>query len=355
MGYVKEFRMEYQIGEDIKTLSVQEKEFVNINASDKKLKVLKAVFGKFKPETKGVPKHYQVSDVTEKIKQNIATGEYHIPVNNQLIEGYIPEGENTELKITFKTNGEERTLFVSEGKILNLSKDIPKPEVVLNDGEVLWITPYPGKLSYRKASGKSKTSAVKSVPEPILLAGAWDVVFALKSVAQSKVKFEKLVSWTDVSNEDIQHFSGTASYHKTFQLSKKRLNSENKLELDLGSVAVIAEVIINGKHVGTLWKAPFRLDITNDVKSGKNTLELQVTNLWPNRLIGDEKLPFDYERNGPKIKKLPDWLINNTKRPSERTTFPSWKHWDKKHELLTSGLLGPVKINIYKTINLKIE
>ncbi|GAL65623.1 hypothetical protein JCM19301_3308 [Jejuia pallidilutea] len=64
---------------------------------------------------------------------------------------------------------------------------------------------------------------------------------------------------------------------------------------------------------------------------------------------------MDYERNGPKIKNLPDWLVNNSKRPSERTTFPSWKHWDKRHKLLTSGLLGPVKINMYKTINLKIE
>ncbi|MCF7561526.1 hypothetical protein L3X39_12835 [Sabulilitoribacter multivorans] len=352
MGYVKEFRMEYQIGEDIKTLSVQEKEFVNIHAGDKKLKVLKAVFGKFKPETRGVPKHYIVHDVTEKIKQKIASGEYHIPVNNQLIDGHIPEGENTEIKITFKTDGEERTLFVPEGRLLNLSKDITKPEVVLNDGEAQWITPYPGEITYKNASGKTITSAVKSIPEPILLLGGWEVVFPSETEVLSKVKLDELISWTKVENEDIKHFSGTTSYHKTFQLSKKRLNSENKLELDLGSVAVIAEVIINGKHVGTLWKAPFRLDITNDVKSGKNTLEIKVTNLWTNRLIGDEKLELDFERRGNKIKRLPDWLLNNTERPSKRTTFPSWKHWSENDELKTSGLLGPVKIQFYKNMKL---
>ncbi|WP_199287708.1 glycosyl hydrolase [Pseudotamlana carrageenivorans] len=355
MGYIKEFRMEYQIGEDIKTISAQEKEFVNINAGDKKLTVLKAVFGKFKPETKGVPKHYPVHDVTKKIKQEIALGNLVIPVNNQLIGGKTPEGDNTTIKITFTTNGVVQTLFVPKGRPLNLSKDRSKPEIVLNDGEAQWITPYPGELTYKNASGKVMTKIVKSVPQPIMLAGTWDIEFPKDLVAQNKVRFDKFKSWSAVENEGIQHFSGTASYHKTFQLSKKLLKSGHKLELDLGSVAVIAEVIINGKPVRTLWKAPFRLDITNYVKSGKNTLEVKVTNLWPNRLIGDEKLPLDFERKGPKIKSVPDWLLNNTNRPSERTTFPAWKHWDKEDELLSSGLLGPVKINISEIRKLKLN
>ncbi len=346
MGYVKEFRMEYQIGNDIKTIYVKEKEFVDIDGGDKKLKVLKAVFGKFKPETKGIPKYYPVYDITDKIKEKLASRKFNILVNNQLIDGKIPKGDNTAIKITFTTDGEEQTLFIQEGRQLNLSKDITNPILILNKGKRQWITPYSGNLMYSNASGKTKTVKVKSVPRPIVLSGAWDVSFPSESQLKNMVKFDELMSWSESSNEDIQHFSGTASYQKTFKMSKKHLDSDNKLELDLGSVAVIGEVIINGKKLGTLWKAPFRIDITDYVKLGQNTLEVKVTNLWPNRLIGDEKLPLDFERKGTKTKRLPDWLVNNTKRPSERITFPSWKHWGRSDKLLTSGLLGPVKINI---------
>ena len=352
MGYVKEFRMHYQIGNDIMTKYVREKEFVDIDGGDKELKVLKAVFGKFKPETKGVPKYYPVYDVTNKIKEKIASREYSISINNQLIDGKTPEGDNTAVKIIFLTDGEEQTLIIPEGKHLNLSKDISKPELVLNKGKAQWMTPYPGNLTYTNASGKTKTVKAKSVPEPMVLSGAWDVSFPSSSDSESRVKFDELMSWSESSNEDIQHFSGTARYQKTFKLSKKHLKSDNKLELNLGSVAVVAEVIINGKTLGTLWKAPFRIDITDVVKAGENKLEIKVTNLWPNRLIGDEKLALDFELKGAKIKRLPDWLVNNAQRQSERTTFPSWKHWSKDDELKTSGLLGPVKIQFYKNIKL---
>jgi hypothetical protein len=343
MGYVKEFRMEYQIGNASKTKCVQEKEFVDIDGGDKELKVLKAVFGKFKPETKDVPKYYPLHDITERIQQKIASGEFSIPVNNQLIDGNTPEGDKTSVKITFTTDGEEQTLFIPKGRVLNLSKDITKPELALKDGKTQWITPYTGKLTYTSVNGKTNESEVKTVPKPILLSGAWDVTFPSKLVT-----FDKLISWSDSTDEVIQYFSGTASYKKSFRISKKHLKSDNKLELDLGSIAVIAEVIVNGKKLGILWKAPFRIDISDAVKSGKNTLEVKVTNLWPNRLIGDEKLELDFERNGLKIKILPDWLLNNTKRSSERSTFPSWNHYNKNDELFTSGLLGPVKINILK-------
>ena len=112
-------------------------------------------------------------------------------------------------------------------------------------------------------------------------------------------------------------------------------------------------MIVNGKNAGILWKAPFRMHIDGFVKKGKNILEVKIINLWPNRLIGDEKLPLDIERNGDKTKALPEWLINNTERNSGRLTFPSWSHYSKDDELLTSGLLGPVKIRASKIISIK--
>ena len=353
MGYKKEFRMEYQIGDTKKQIYAEEREHINIDAGNKPLKVLKAVFGKFKAETKGIPQNYKTFEVTNKIKDLVLHNTYDILISDELINNQIPEGNKPNLKITFKTDGEERTLFIPKGQFLKLSKDTSKPELVFKDGDVNWVTPNAGKITYTNTSGETKTAVVTSIPQAIDLSNSWQVDFPLSSVESIKEEFTDLTSWSNHKNEKIQHFSGTASYKKEFIISDELLQSDKSLELDLGSVAVIAEVFINGKKVSTLWKSPFRTTIDNFVAKGRNTLEIKVTNLWPNKLIGDENLPLDYERKGNKLKKLPDWLLNNTERPSERNTFSSWKHWSKDDELLTSGLLGPVKININKVLKME--
>ena len=113
--------------------------------------------------------------------------------------------------------------------------------------------------------------------------------------------------------------------------------------LDLGKVAVMAQVKFNGKILETLWKPPFVVDITDVAKPGTNDLEIRVVNLWPNRLIGDEQLPEDSERNPEgTLKKWPQWLLEGKPSPSGRLTFTSWRLWKKDEPLLESGLLGPV-------------
>ena len=353
MGYKKEFRMEYQIGEIKKKLVAEEREHILIESGNQELKVLKAVFGKFKAESKVVPQKYKTYDVTKYIQKQVLSNNYNIQVSNKLINDAIPKGEKTALKITYVTEGEERTIFVPKGQVLNLSKDKTKPTLIYKDDVIKWVTPHKGKISYTKATGETKNIKVKTVPKPVEIEGSWDVSFPLKSGKNINKKFDKLMSWSDVSDDFIKHFSGTATYTKEFVLPDDVLQSDKNIELDLGSVSVIAEVIINGKNVSILWKAPFRINVDDFVKKGKNILEIKVTNLWPNRLIGDEKLLLDYKRKGNKIKALPDWLLNNTKRPSERTTFSSWKYWNKDDNLFISGLLGPVKMNIHRII--KIE
>ena len=355
MGYKKEFRMEYQLGESIHQIYAEEREHIAIDAGDEELKVLKAVFGKFKAETKGIPKHYKTYTITEKIKDLVASGDFNIPVNTQLIENQFVHGNKTTLKITYATDGEERTMIIPEGQILKLSKDTTKPELVYVDPTIKWVTPYPGKITYKTAVDETKSAEVKSVPKPIELSGTWELYFPPNLGALEKTTFDRLISWTDADEEGIQHFSGTATYKKEFELPDDFLNPDKQLELDLGSVAVIAEVIINGKNAGILWKAPFRINISDFVKEGTNHIEVKITNLWPNRLIGDESLPLDFERKGVKMKRLPNWLFQNTERPSKRITFPSWNHYEKDDTLLTSGLLGPVKIRIFKIKHLKIN
>lgn len=350
MGYKKEFRMEYQIGDTKKQLVAEEREHILIEGGNQNLKVLKAVFGKFKAETIGIPENYKTFDVTPYIQNQIASGSYNIPVTNKLIDNSIPEGDKIALKITYVTDGEERTTIIPKGQLLKLSKDSTKPKLIYTDDAITWITNHSGKIEYTNASGKTKSAEVKSIPEAIDLSNSWEVQFPSKSGVPENVKFNELISWSDHKNENIQHFSGTLTYKKEFVITDDLLQPDKSLELDLGSVAVIAEVSVNGKNVATLWKAPFRINISDFVRNGNNILEVKVTNLWPNKLIGDESFPLDYERKGNKMKSLPDWLLNNTERPSKRTTFPSWKHWNKNDELLTSGLLGPVKLHVFQKI-----
>lgn len=353
MGYKKEFRMEYQIGDTNKQLVAEEREHILIEGGTQNLKVLKAVFGKFKAETEGIPENHKTFNVTTYIQNQLASRNYTIPVTDKLIDNQISEGDKTALKITYLTDGEERTSIIPKGQLLKLSKDTTKPKLVyVNDG-ITWITNRSGTIEYTNASGKTKRAELQSISEPIDLSENWEVEFPSNSEDPVKEKFSDLISWSNHKNETIQHFSGTATYKKEFVITDDLLQPDKSLELDLGSVAVIAEVYINGKEVVTLWKAPFRINISDFVTKGNNTLEIKVTNLWTNKLIGDESFPLDYERKGNKIKSLPDWLLNPTERPTERSTFASWKHWNKGDTLLTSGLLGPVKLNINNVIKIQ--
>ena len=353
MGYKKEFRMEYQIGDVKKQIHAEEREHIHIDAGNKPLKVLKVVFGKFKAETKGIPQNYKTFEVTNKIKDLVLHNTYDILISDELINNQIPEGDKPNLKITFKTDGEERTLFIPKGQYLKLSKDTPKSVLAFKNGAIHFATPFAETINYQIASGETKTAQVSDVPKPFDLSSSWEVEFAFAQAKNIKQTFDNLTSWSNHENEAIQHFSGTASYKKEFVLSDDVLQDDKRIELDLGSVAVIAEVIVNGKNAGVLWKAPFRIPIDKFVKNGKNTIEVKVTNLWSNRLIGDEKLKLDYPRKGNRAKPLPDWLVNETERPSKRTTFASWNHYNKNDELKISGLLGPVQLIFFKTVKLE--
>ena len=116
----------------------------------------------------------------------------------------------------------------------------------------------------------------------------------------------------------------------------------------------IAEVRLNGQNLGIVWKSPFRVDITKAAKAGENELEVSVTNLWPNRLIGDEQEPEDVEWNGIILKKWPDWFVKGEPRPVQaRQTFTTWHHWRKDSPLQPSGLLGPVMLRTLEKVPVK--
>ena len=111
--------------------------------------------------------------------------------------------------------------------------------------------------------------------------------------APASITLDKLISWSDHPDAGVKYFSGTATYRKTFNLPPEALAAGRSIYLDLGRVAVIARVSLNGHDLGILWNAPFRVDATKALRAGENLLEVQVTNLWVNRMIGDEQLPED--------------------------------------------------------------
>ncbi len=351
-GYHKELRVEYQMGDQRAVKYAKERELLEIDATGKgELTILKAVFGKFEPGVIGVPAVYPVVDVTDKIASLVNAGNYEITIGDGLLEGEIVEGDRNALHLVYSSGVEKMEQTVSAGKTLKLQLPLPDPVLSQKNGSIYWKTPYPGMLTCEMASGRTKTVDVKSVPEPLELKGSWDVEFPPNLGAPKKETFKKLTSWTTSSNKGIRYFSGTATYKKQFSLPAAWVQSDTSLELDLGRVHVMAEVLVNGENLGVLWKAPFRISLDGYVNAGVNDLEVRMTNLWPNRLIGDEQLQNDVKRRGPNVKQWPDWLSDPEKRSSDRITFQGYKHWNKDSELQPSGLLGPAIIHPYVRIN----
>lgn len=123
------------------------------------------------------------------------------------------------------------------------------------------------------------------------LNGAWKVSFDPRWGGPAEVVFDQLISWTRRPEEGIRYYSGTATYRKTFDLPVASLQTQGRILLDFGEVKDVAQVRLNGKDLGPLWTKPFRVDITEAAKPSGNLLEVDVINLWPNRLIGDAALP----------------------------------------------------------------
>ncbi len=183
------------------------------------------------------------------------------------------------------------------------------------------------------------------------LTGPWQVNFIDGRGAPKQASLPQLTSWTERPHAGIRYYSGTAVYQAEFEVTPHRQGQVAML--DLGRVADIARLFINGQEVRVLWTPPFRTNITDYVQPGENSLTVHVANRWINRLIGDEAIPVDYvyqERGGSKftdgrIMKFPRWLRDPAQRDeSKRHSFSIWKHYDVDSPLVESGLLGPVDI-----------
>lgn len=348
-GVEKELQVEYSIGGEKHKVSVPESQTLTIPSKQEtgELKLIKAVYGKFEPGFNGnLPE--LPTNITRRISDMIAAKNWVFPVDDRLI-GKTEAHQNTgkKLHLVYSVEGEVSEMMVAEGKEVNLTLYEPEPQLMVKAGKVTWVTPQAGSLTYSTTAGKTKTIRVKSVPETIEISGPWEIHFPPRLGAPAKATFERLHSWTESSDDGIRHFSGTATYLKEINIPKEYVKDNQSLELDLGRVRAIAEVIVNGKNLGVLWKAPFRINFGDAIRAGNNKIEIRITNLWPNRLIGDARYPEDCEWGDWQLKSWPDWLTHPTERDSKRITFTTWRHWRAGDPLLPSGLLGPVVLRPY--------
>jgi len=181
---------------------------------------------------------------------------------------------------------------------------------------------------------KPSTKIALKLPEPWeavissldeALSQDWKVSFEQRRGAPEAVGFQHLASWSEMplpaSDEGVKYFSGTATYSKTINIPADDVTKGAHLWLDLGDVRELAAVKVNGVDLGILWKTPYKVDVTDAIKPGENDIEIKVTNLWVNRMIGDQQT----------------WAL-------KKYASADFTPYKADSPLLPSGLLGPVHI-----------
>ena len=234
----------------------------------------------------------------------------------------------------------------------------------VDDGLLIY---QPGQYKIQGKGIKFLSVNVEEKVNVFALPDEWIISFPVGLGAPAEFKLGKLQSLHKSDIDGVRHFSGTASYSIRFVIGELEVIGK-KYFLDLGRVEVISAVTLNGKSLGIIWKRPYRVEITEVLVRGTNELRVEVTNLWPNRLIGDELLPQENEYHSTSqtgkftelytggIKQLPDWYRAGKPKPQGgRVTFTTWKAYSRDSPLLESGLLGPVAIICIPYISLKIK
>jgi len=198
---------------------------------------------------------------------------------------------------------------------------LPLGTRVRSDGmRVVLSTLEPGKYRLTFADGKS-SQLTTSATEAINVPGPWTLSFPPGWGAPPQVAMNQLSSWTDSADAGVRYFSGRATYRTTLRLANAQVAAVSSAILDLGEVHEVAVVRINGKAAGTLWKWPYTIRTDGLLHAGANRIEIDVTNLWPNRLIGDAQDP-----------------------DRKHYTWTNIRKYTKGSTLSPSGMLGPVKI-----------
>ena len=311
----------------------------------------------------------KTKDIAARLQAKVRGGRLCVCVDNALAGGDPAPMTPKELNVTYVLDGRRETRTINEFQRLTIAANglAEPPDWEFAAAEkglpALWAA-QPLTAEVKTADGLS--CVLKAAPPPpYAVKGAWQVSFphgfypnALADGPAEKLVFNDLVSWTARPEEGVRFFSGSAVYERQLPLGELKAEGGRFL-LDLGDVHEFATVTIDGKTYPALWRPPYRLEITETVAAARAAgrkelaLSVKVTNLWPNRLIGDDAKPADCAWQGTVkdgvreigIKEIPQWVKDGQKSPTGRLTFTTWYHWTKDDKLLPSGLLGPVVVH----------
>jgi hypothetical protein len=216
--------------------------------------------------------------------------------------------------------------------------DLPGPRaarVDAWDGRRARLTMFtPGRYQITTEDGRRAESPAAALPKPRRVQGPWTVTFTPGRGAPASTTFDRLTSWTEHADTGIRYFSGNGTYRCSFDLPEAWLASDRRVFLDLGDLWAVGDVSLNGKPLGVLWSPPFFLDLTEAAAVGQNTLVVEISNTWANRLVGDAIAPSEKRFTRTNV------LHNNGKR---------WKDT----ALLRSGLFGPVHLVSAATVTVE--
>ena len=227
-----------------------------------------------------------------------------------------PAKDYQTVTLSFRVSGQKPMLWHPDNGLqeeVSYAQNNGRTEVTLNlvpDDAVFVVFSGKAEKDYKMPVAERKNE--------LALEGTWTVKFQEKRGAPDSAEFTSLDSYTESSDQGIKYFSGIASYNNSFEAQPGE-----KTVLDLGRVADLAEVYVNGEYCGAAWKEPYLVDITKAIKQGNNTLEVKVANVWVNRLIGDEQ------------------------PGATRIGWTDAQGFNGQEPLLPAGLLGPVKVINY--------
>ncbi len=267
-------------------------------------------------------------DVRAKLQAIVNSGSIEFTVA-ELAKGDDPAfGVVKTLNVEYTADGKPATASGQDVDRINFAQtqaNLERAADVRRDvgGRLSLVPRQPGHYEVKTAGGKLLQAEIANVPESWELPGPWEVLFPRKWGAPDRITLDSPKSWSDSDIEGVRHFSGIATYAKTFEWHPDAALKDQKSEvwLDLGDVKVMAQVRLNGHDLDVLWKPPFRVNVTDLLQPGRNVIKIRVANLWPNRMIGDAALP-----------------------EKDRFTWSSFQPFTKDMPLLKSGLLGPVKL-----------
>jgi len=202
------------------------------------------------------------------------------------------------------------------------------------NGELQALAWQAGRYTLESATGSPLDLTVPPIMPAWQVAGPWTLAFPPASGAPARTTLAALASLSEQTEPTIKYFSGTMTYSNVIDIPASALGSDRRLDLDLGDVGSLAEVCLNGRNLGTLWSKPFRLDISGAAKPGANHLQVRVTNVWHNRLVGQRLKPQAF--TGPEVEKI--WTSMMPDYGPNEPLFPT-------------GLIGPVTLHQAVIIN----